>query len=132
MFILKIEPRFGDADGLGHINNTIIPVWFEQARNPIYRFFTPDLDLKKWELTLAKFEVEFISELYYGQKVEIRTYLLEIGNTSMTIGQEVLQNGKVGARGKTIIVHYDFEQEKSIPIPDSIRELLKEHLVEEE
>ncbi len=132
MFKTKIEPRFGDVDGLGHINNTVIPVWFEQARNPIYKFFTPDLDLKKWELTLAKIEVEFVRELFYAEEVEIRTYLLEIGYSAMTIGQKAVQNGKVGARGKTVIVHYDFEQKKSIPIPVSIRELLQEHLLEEE
>ncbi|MBN2376556.1 MAG: acyl-CoA thioesterase [Sedimentisphaerales bacterium] len=129
MFKMIIEPRFGDADGLGHINNTVLPAWFEQGRNPIYRLFTPDLKLEQWELTMAKMEVEFIGELQYGKEVEIRSYLLEIGNSSMTIGQEAWQDDKLGVKGKTIIVHYDFNQQKSVPIPKSIKNELEKHLI---
>ena len=32
MFHYETEPRFSDTDALGHINNTVYPVWFEQAR----------------------------------------------------------------------------------------------------
>ena len=129
MIKMTIEPRFGDADGLGHINNTVLPAWFEQGRNPIYRLFTPKLDLKRWKLTMAKMEVEFIGELLYGKDVEIRSYLLEIGNSSMTIGQEAWQEDKLGAKGKTVIIHYDFSQKKSVPIPRPIKEELEKHLI---
>ncbi|HIH75199.1 MAG TPA: acyl-CoA thioesterase, partial [Methanosarcina sp.] len=45
MFSINVSPRFGDIDGLGHVNNTVLPVWFETGRNSIFRFFSPDLDL---------------------------------------------------------------------------------------
>lgn len=38
MYLYDITPRFGDIDGLRHVNNTVIPGWFEQARNQIYRY----------------------------------------------------------------------------------------------
>ena len=53
MFKIMVTPRFGDIDGLKHVNNTVLAVWFEKGRNPIFRMFTPDLDLsyEKWKLT---------------------------------------------------------------------------------
>ncbi len=48
MFTHKFSPSFTDTDALGHINNTRLPVWFERARNDLFRLFTPDLDPKKW------------------------------------------------------------------------------------
>jgi len=53
MYIETITPRFGDIDGLRHVNNTVIPGWFEQARNPIYRIFNPEFVFESWNLILA-------------------------------------------------------------------------------
>ena len=37
MFTKSLTPRFGDVDGLRHINNTMLPDWFELGRDPLYR-----------------------------------------------------------------------------------------------
>ena len=132
MFKATVTPRFGDIDGLQHANNIAIAMWFEQARNPVFRFFTPDLKLddQNWKLIMARAEYDYVGEMFYGEDVEIRTYIVRIGNSSFTIGQEAWQNGNVGAKGQAVIVHFDFQEKKSKPIPDDIRELLKEHLIE--
>ncbi len=49
MFTETIQPRFSDTDALGHINNTMLPVWFEGARDPVFRLFSPDLTLSDWK-----------------------------------------------------------------------------------
>ena len=49
MYTFNLSPAFYDTDGLGHINNTRVPQWFEAARNELFRIFTPDLDMKKWQ-----------------------------------------------------------------------------------
>lgn len=46
MFKEIIQPRFNETDALGHINNTVLTAWFEGARDPIFKLFTPDLDTK--------------------------------------------------------------------------------------
>ncbi|KUK74851.1 MAG: Thioesterase, partial [Methanobacterium sp. 42_16] len=33
MYTISVTPRFGDADGLRHINNIVLAEWFELARN---------------------------------------------------------------------------------------------------
>ena len=134
MFTTKVTPRFGDADGLRHINNIALVEWFEVGRNPIFRIFTPDLDLSydKWKLILVRTEFDYIGEMYYGKDVEIKSYILKIGNTSFTIGHEAWQDNELKARGKAVIVHYDFEIGKSKPIPEYIRKTLEKHQITKE
>jgi acyl-CoA thioester hydrolase len=128
MLIETIKPRFLETDALGHINNTIIPVWFEGARDPIFRWFTPDLDVKKWRLILARFDVVFNNELYYEYPVELRTYIGRIGNSSFDVYQEAWQRGEKCASGTAVMVHYDHQAKASIPLTDHIRRIMEEHL----
>ncbi|KEQ16321.1 acyl-CoA thioesterase [Endozoicomonas numazuensis] len=128
MFLHTLSPRFCETDALGHINNTVLPVWFEQAREPIFRLFSPELDTETWRLIIARIEVEFTAQLKYGSDVEIRTYLEKVGNSSMYIHHEAWQKDVLAARGKTVLIHYDYEAEKATPIPDDIRQILLEHI----
>jgi acyl-CoA thioester hydrolase len=133
MYKTVVTPRFGDIDGLRHVNNTVLAVWFEQARNPIFRLFTPNLELdyENWKLIMVRTEFDFLSEMHYGKDVEIRTFIEKIGNSSFTMGHEAWQKGKLAVKGKAVVVHFDFIEKKSIPIPDSIREQLMKHIIPE-
>jgi acyl-CoA thioester hydrolase len=131
MFKEKIMPRFTETDALGHINNTVLPVWFEATRTPIFRFFTPDLDPKQWKLIIAKIEVEFQGELFYGQEVEIKTAIRKIGNSSFVIEQSAWQHDEQCALGKTIVVRYDFDNKKAQALSESEKNMLSEHLLAE-
>jgi acyl-CoA thioester hydrolase len=129
MFSCFITPRFGDVDGLGHINNINISAWFETARNPFFRYFNPDLDLKQWDLILARFEIDYLNQMYYGKDAEIRSWISRIGRSSFEIYQEAWQEGKLGAKGTTVLVHYDFSLQKSRPISEQVKKELENHLV---
>jgi acyl-CoA thioester hydrolase len=134
MLNIVVTPRFGDTDGLRHINNIALAEWFELSRNPLYRLFTPDLDLRyeKWKLIMVRTEFDFLGQMYYGSDVHIKTYISKIGNTSFITTHEAWQNGHLRAQGKAVLVHFDFIEQKSKSIPDTIRERLMEHLVDEE
>lgn len=128
MFTHTLEPAFSDTDALGHINNTRLPVWFEQARTELFRLFTPDLDPRQWRLILARFDVEFRAELFYGQPVEIRTELARLGNSSFTVAQQAWQSGRLAAFGNAVMVHYDHREKRSLPLEGPLREALEAHL----
>ncbi|WP_010325010.1 acyl-CoA thioesterase [Marinobacterium stanieri] len=131
MFSQTLTPAFYDTDGLGHINNTRLPQWFEGARNDLFRIFTPDLDTKKWELIMARIEVDFVGELFYGRDVEIRTFICKIGNSSFTVLQEAWQDGKLGARGKAYMVRYDFANGCAQSLTAEQKATLEVHFKEE-
>jgi len=130
MYTLTVQPRFSETDALGHLNNTTLPVWFEQARTPIFKLFVPTLAINDWNLILAKTEIEFVREIFYGHDVKIKTYIEHLGNSSFVVYQEVWQQQQLAAKGRATMVHFDHDTKKSMSIPDAIRKVLSEHLVE--
>ncbi len=131
MFTDKLMPRFSDTDALGHINNTKIPSWFEGAREPIFRLFTPDLDPKNWQLIIAKIEVNYHGQLFFGQPIEIKTYISRIGSASFDVYQELWQHGEKCVSGTAAMVHFDYQAQTSKKLPEHIREELSQHLYSE-
>jgi acyl-CoA thioester hydrolase len=131
MFSTTVSPRFGDIDGLGHINNTVLPVWFEIGRNSIFRLFSPDLNLSPdvWHLILVRTEFDFLRQMYFRSDVEIRTFIAKIGNSSFTVGHEAWQEGELKVKGQAVLVYYDFKLQKAMPLPDSVRDILKTHML---
>ena len=127
MFVEKIATRFSDTDGLGHINNTMLPVWFEGARNPIFQIFTPNLSLNKWQLIIAKFDVEFHGELFYGQDIEIRTGVSCLGSSSFDVYQEAWQDGRKCASGTAVHVHFDHDLKASKALTNELKAKLEAH-----
>ena len=132
MFSLQINPRFCDTDALGHINNTVLPVWFLEGRESVLRIFNPSLTTEEVSLVLVKIEIEYLEEMFFGKAVEIRTYVLRIGTSSILVGQEAWQDDKLCATGSATMVNFDKHSRKSVPIPGDIRKKLSEHLLEQD
>jgi len=92
---------------------------------PICRLFAPDHNLALMRLVMVHVEADFLAEMFLGSDVEIRTGISKIGNSSFHIAQEAYQNGKLSARGTVVLVHFDRETKKAIPITPEIREQMK-------
>lgn len=120
----ELQPRFNETDALGHINNTVLATWFEGARDSVFRVFSPTLDPQTWQLILAKFSIEFHAELFYGQPVEIRTWISRMGTSSFDVSQEAWQQGQRCASGVAVLVHYDFAGKTSKPLTELQRQTL--------
>lgn len=122
--IHKLLPRFNDTDALGHINNASYATWFEEARRFIFRFFVPDLDPQKWSLIIARVELDYLAQGYYQHEVTITTHVEKIGNSSFALVQEAVQDNVILCRSKAFMVHFDYKTQKSVRIPDEIRQKL--------
>lgn len=127
MFSETYQPRFNETDALGHINNTVVPVWFESARVPIFKIFNPEQNLAAWNLIIAKVEVNYLAQMHYQPEVEIRSYISKIGNSSLTILQQVWQSGKCVAWGECVMVKFDYQSNKSSPISEDEKRQLEDH-----
>lgn len=128
MFTDVINTRFCDTDALGHINNTNVPKWFEGARDPIFKWFTPDLDVSKWRLILAKIDVSFHAQIYYGKEIELRTFVGRIGSSSFDVYQELWQENMKCASGTAVMVHFCYENQKASKIPVELVTEMEKHL----
>ena len=128
----QFNVRFYETDALAHVSNTVIAGWFETGREPIFRMFTPKLDVKNWPLILASFKIDFLAQLFLGKSVEIHTYVSRLGGSSFDTYQEVWQDGKKCASGTTTMVKFDYKTNQSVAISEDERKQLSEHLLEQE
>jgi acyl-CoA thioester hydrolase len=70
-----------------------------------------------------------VDQLYFKYEVEIRTWITRIGSKSFTVYHEAWQEGRLCVRGSAVLVHYDFNTEKSTPIPEEKRKQLEGHIL---
>lgn len=127
MFTTTLSPRFAETDALGHVSNTAFPVWFEDARMPIFEIFHPTFDINNWTLILARQEMDHVAQSYVAKEVTINTLVGRLGNSSMEVLHQAFQGGVLIAKAKVVMVHFDYNTSKSKPIPDSIRQQLQQH-----
>ncbi|MCW8091051.1 acyl-CoA thioesterase [Alteromonas sp. ASW11-130] len=128
----SFDVRFYETDALAHVSNTVIVGWFEAAREPVFKMFTPTLDLKNWPLILASYQVDFHAQIFYGRPVSVKTYISRIGNSSFDVFQELWQNENKCASGTTTMVHFDYKNQQTCAIPDEVRSALASHLLEKD
>jgi acyl-CoA thioester hydrolase len=105
-----------------------VPVWFEAGRNQLFALFNPERSFKDWKMIILNMNVDFISQIYYGKKVEVYSWVKRIGNSSLELYEEIHQSGELCAKGTVIYVHYNVHEKKSERIPDAIRQELQKHL----
>ncbi len=127
MFEFCLQPRFSETDAMGHISNTAVPVWFEEARTGIFRIFNPDMELGTWNLIVRNFEIDFVAQIAYNEPVWILTGVERIGNSSLVIWQQAQQSGRDVATCRSVLVHFDYGEQRPISIPERVRRQLEAH-----
>lgn len=123
-----ISPRFSDTDALGHINNTVFAVWFEGARQDVFKIFTPELNLRQWPLIIASIKLDYHAQTHYGAEVEIRTFISRIGGSSFDVYQEAWQHGVKTVSGTAVLVQFNYVSNKAVTISAEQKQQLTQHL----
>lgn len=113
--------RWDDIDAFGHVNNAKYLTYIQEARFLWYPLL---------EMVVAKAEVDYLVPIYEGGRFyDITLWVEQIGNSSFTLGYEVIgDNGVVHAKVKTVQVAVSMETKKSRPLTDPEREFLKQYL----
>jgi len=113
--------RWDDIDAFGHVNNAKYLTYIQEARF----LWSPLL-----EMVVAKAEVDYLVPIYVGGRFyDITLWVEQIGNSSFTLGYEVIgDNGVVHAKVKTVQVAVSMETKKTRPLTASEREFLKQYL----
>lgn len=127
-----IQVRFGDTDALGHINNAVYATYAELGRIDFFRSVAGMYDApgETGGFILAHIAIDFRSQVRLGQKVEVLSGIKRVGNTSLTVAQQIVADGVVAAEVTAVAVSFDYAAQKPVPVPDRLRELALEHMVE--
>lgn len=126
-----IEPRFCETDAFGHIGNTVLPIWFEHARRPIFQKISKEFSREKWPTIIAHMNFNFINQIFIEHPVYIDVGISKIGTKSLTVYHEAWQNDVKVTTGECVIVWFDHIQQRSIEIPEDMRASLQELLIVE-
>ncbi len=124
--------RWDDIDAFGHVNNAKYLTYIQEARFQwsYYQYASQNQRPTLVEMVVARAEVDFIAPIYEGGRFyDVTLWVESIGNSSFTLGYEVLgDNGVVHARVKTVQVAVSMETKKSRPLSDEERAFLNTYL----
>ena len=123
---IVIEPRFCETDALRHISNTVLPIWFESARGPLFRAILTSSKIEDWPIIVARISVDFLAQIYFGSPVNISTAIKKVGSKSFTIRQRAYQKGKAVAEAETVLVYFDFKEQSTKEIPEVMRKKIEQ------
>lgn len=128
-FHRRLQARFRDCDLFGHVNNAVYFTYMEEARWAYWRELTGDgVQDRLPGLILARAECDFIRPVLPGEPIDMWLGTTKIGDSSVSMDCEMLdERGAVVARGKAVMVTYDYSTSKPVPVPDWCRARIEEY-----
>jgi acyl-CoA thioester hydrolase len=122
----RLGVRFRDCDAMGHVNHAVYFTYFEQCRLTFWREVT-GTPSPHTRVIIARAECDYRSPAHFGEELEVRVGIGEIGRSSFTLRYEIVQavSGQLVATGKTVMVSYNYESGSPKPLPVQTRELLQ-------
>jgi acyl-CoA thioester hydrolase len=130
---MTVNVRFCETDALGHVNNTSYFIYLEEARIRMFEELGYGSDIKDWRFILASAKCDFVNQAFFGQRLKIETNVTKIGNKSFQLVHRILdeKTGTLIALGESTIVYFNFQMQKSEPVPDALRKQLERYLIPE-
>jgi acyl-CoA thioester hydrolase len=124
-FSVEIPLRWADMDAMGHLNNVMYFRLFEEAR--IRWFDTLGLAvLPSGEAPiLAHISCDFVRAMTYPGSALVRQQITRLGTSSLDMDLFIERTdapGEITAKGRSVIVWYDYEGGRSVPWPSAIRD----------
>ena len=122
----RLAVRFRDCDAMGHVNHAVYFTYLEQCRLTFWRELTGGPS-PHTRVIIARAECDYRAPAHFGDELEIRLNVGEIGRSSFGLTYEIAKaaSGRLVAGGKTVMVSYDYAAGTSTTLPDATRELLQ-------
>jgi acyl-CoA thioester hydrolase len=123
-FSHPVEVRFGDIDGMGHVNNAMYFTYMETARiRYIGEVLGWDGDMHGLGFILARISCDFKLPLAYGDSVRVYVRVTHFGKASFGMAYVLVRerDGAIVATGESVQVAYDYGAGASVTVPDEWR-----------
>jgi len=127
--VFSLPLQWGDQDAFGHVNNVVYFRWFESAR--VVYLDQSGLD-HLMEATglgpiLASIHCDYRRQLNYPDAVQIGARVTHLGNASLKMQHAVYSEAQAAivAEGESVIVTFDYQAQKSVRIPDEVRQKIE-------
>ena len=125
----RVEVRFRDIDAFGHVNNAVVSSFVELAR---VRYLVDVLQVQPigvMPLILAHISIDYLSPILFEDVVEVGSRVDWLGTSSigMSHALNAVADGRELATSGSVLVTYDYEQNRPMPVPDDWRQALAAH-----
>jgi acyl-CoA thioester hydrolase len=120
---LDIQVRFADSDAIGHVNNACFATYTELARLNFLR----EIGHRPDSLILAHLSIDFRRQVQLKDRVHVESWVDSIGTSSFSLRQDVHANDGVAAEVRAVMVGFDYQAQRSEPLPADVREWLERH-----
>lgn len=125
----KIQIRFNDIDGLGHVNNSVYSQYFDQGRMAYFNTLNngKPVDWHEARLIIASTQTDFLQPIFLDEQVEVQTTIYKLGNKSLKMFQQLVDSstGAVKATCKSVMVGFNPETNEAITLPDKWRKAIE-------
>ncbi len=127
-FYHPVFVRYGDLDPQGHVNNARYLTYLENARVA----YLKHLDL--WDgksflevgIILASINLDFKAPIIMAHDIRVGVRVSRLGRKSLDMDYLIEEKNtrQCFAAGSTVLVAYDYQEHKTIPIPGAWRETI--------
>jgi acyl-CoA thioester hydrolase len=115
----RVQMRWRDLDGLGHVNHTVVLTYLEEGRDA----FLKQHGIRRDEYVVGRCNVHFKGEIDPAfETVTVQCAVSELGRSSVTTNERILDDrGEVVVEAEFALVLWDPAQRGSRPITDEER-----------
>ena len=127
-FSTSIRVRYSDLDAQGHVNSARYFTFMEEARLHYAQalgLWTAVKDFMGVGQIVAEATCTYIQPVFLGQTVDVAVRIARMGTKSMTTEYRLTVGADEVATGRTVQVTYDYQNQRSIPIPDAWRQRIE-------
>ena len=129
-FKMKLDIRWSDMDEMRHVNNAVYLTYFEQAR--VYYFNEAcQWNWKEIGAILANAHVDYIRPVVFPNPTTVYVRTSKLGNKSFEVHYLITSvvNGveELTTTGHSTMVMFDYKTNKSVTIPEHLRERLNNY-----
>ena len=118
-----VQLRWSDPDSYGHVNHARALSLLEDARLALAGNSPSSGPGRQPDIILARLEVDYLRQLYYrvGEVLTVRSWVARMGTKSVTVRQELIQDGVPAIRADGICVMFDIRTDTSRALTDEER-----------
>jgi len=118
-----IEVRFRDTDAMGHVNNAVFLTYLEVARQTYWQRVDPGRSYDRVPFILAHAGIDFRRPVTLNDAPRVYVTVLWVGKSSFAMRYVVRARDRdvLFADAETVMVTFDYEADRSIPVPESLR-----------
>lgn len=124
---LPVQLRFSDVDQFGHVNNSVYFSLYDLAKTTYFNDVMGDkVDWRTTGIVVANIQANFISSIFFSEKIAIQTTVTHLGNKSFTLLQRAINTdtGELKCTCQTVMVGFDVQTKTSKPLSIECKETI--------